>query len=158
MTGNGGAERSIDRHLRSAAVAIVLLIAGFGGWAALTEISGAVIAQGQLVVDSNVKKVQHPTGGVVGELRVHDGDHVKAGDVLLRLDETQTRANLEIAVGQLYELRARQARAEAERDGSDTIVFPAELMNPRFRSWRGAGNGRRTAAVRFTTVGTRRPD
>src|SRR5437899_1198246 len=82
-------------------------------WAAVTELSGAVIAQGQLMVDSNVKKVQHPTGGVVGELKVRDGDRVKAGDVVVRLDETQPRANLAIVLKGLDELAARKARNEA---------------------------------------------
>ena len=64
------AQRSIRRHLLAGSAAAALLVGGVGGWAAATELAGAVIAPGQLVVDSNVKKVQHPTGGVVGELRV----------------------------------------------------------------------------------------
>ena len=87
-------QRSIRRHLVAGVAAVALLAGGVGGWATTTELAGAVIAQGQLVVDSNVKKVQHPTGGVVGELRVREGDHVKAGEIVIRLDETQTRANL----------------------------------------------------------------
>jgi HlyD family secretion protein len=75
-------------------VTLLVLVGGAGGWAASTDLAGAVIAPGALVVDQDVKKVQHPTGGVVGELNVEDGDHVKAGDVLIRLDETVTRANL----------------------------------------------------------------
>jgi HlyD family secretion protein len=80
-----------------------------------------------VVVDSNVKKVQHPTGGVVGELYVRDGDHVKEGDMLLRLDETVTRANLAIVTKGLTELYARQARLAAERDGADTVAAPKEF-------------------------------
>ena len=91
------------------------------------EISGALIAQGSIVVDSNVKKVQHPTGGVVGELRVRDGDRVKAGDILIRLDETVTRANLAIVTKGLTELYARKARLAAERDGAETLETPKEL-------------------------------
>ena len=102
-----------------------MLAIGLGGWASTAEISGALIAQGSLVVDSNVKKVQHPTGGVVGELRVHDGDHVKAGDILIRLDETVTRANLAIVTKGLNELYARKARLGAERDGADIVSGPA---------------------------------
>jgi HlyD family secretion protein len=105
-----------------------MLVVGVGGWAATTELSGAVIAQGLLVVDTNVKKVQHPTGGVVGEVRVRDGDHVKAGDIVVRLDETQTRANLSIVTKSLDELAARQARDEAERDDEGTIAFPRTLL------------------------------
>jgi HlyD family secretion protein len=120
--------RSIRRHLAAGVAVVAFLVAGVGGWAATTELSGAVIAQGLLVVDTSVKKVQHPTGGVVGELRVRDGDRVKSGDILLRLDETVTRANLSIVTKNLDELAARQARDEAERDGEDRITFPADLL------------------------------
>jgi HlyD family secretion protein len=120
---------SIRRHLISALALILLLAGGLGGWAATTKLSGALIAPGQLVVDSNVKKVQHPTGGVVGELRVRDGDHVKTGDILVKLDETVTRANLAIVVGSLDELYARQARLQAERDGDAEVTFPASLLD-----------------------------
>ena len=105
-----------------------LLTLGIGGWASTTEIAGAIVAPGMLVVESNVKKVQHPTGGVVGEVRVKDGDRVKAGDVLVRLDDTQTRAGLAIVTKALDELAAQQARNEAERDGSAEVKFPAELL------------------------------
>ncbi|HWB50584.1 MAG TPA: HlyD family type I secretion periplasmic adaptor subunit [Stellaceae bacterium] len=118
---------SIRRHLLLGVAAAVLLVGGVGGWAATTELAGAVIAPGRLVVDSNVKKVQHPTGGVVGELRVKEGDRVAAGEVVVRLDETQARANLAIVTKALDELAARQARCEAERDGADTVSFPDEL-------------------------------
>src|SRR6266446_2070381 len=119
---------SIRRHLLVGAAAALVLVGGVGGWATTTELSGAVIAQGQLVVDSNVKKVQHPTGGVVGELRVKDGDRVNAGDVLLRLDETQARTNLAIVTSALDEPAARQARGEAERDGAEKVTFPPDLL------------------------------
>jgi HlyD family secretion protein len=122
------AQRSIRRHLLAGGAAAALLVGGVGGWAATTELAGAVIAPGQLVVDSNVKKVQHPTGGVVGELRVKEGDRVKAGDVVVRLDETQVRSNLAIVTKALDELAARQARGEAERDGAETVSFPADLL------------------------------
>jgi HlyD family secretion protein len=120
--------RSMRRHLVAAAVVVLVLVVGVGGWGATAVISGAVVASGSLVVDSNVKKVQHPTGGIVGELRVRDGDHVHAGDIVVRLDETVTRANLAIVTKTLDELLARKARLEAERDGWATIVFPAQLM------------------------------
>jgi HlyD family secretion protein len=120
---------SLRRHALAVAAAGVLLVLGLGGWAATTEFAGAVVAPGQLVVDSNVKKVQHPTGGVVAKLNVREGDHVKAGEVLLRLDDTQTRANLAIITKGLDELAARQAREEAERDGLDSIEFPKALLD-----------------------------
>ena len=122
------AQRSIRSHLLGGLAVVALLAGGVGGLAATTELSGAVIAPGSLVVDSNVKKVQHPTGGVVGELRARDGDKVKAGDIVVRLDETITQANLAIVVKSLNELQSRLARLEAERDNVDTIVFPAELL------------------------------
>src|SRR5437899_9692481 len=115
------ARESIRRHLLVGAAAGVLLVGGVGGWAYSTEFAGAVIAQGQLVVDSNVKKVQHPTGGVVADLRVRDGDIVKLGDIVIKLDDTQTRANLQIVAKGLDELFARKAREEAEIDGMQTI-------------------------------------
>ena len=107
---------------------MVFLTFGVAVWATTTEIAGALIAPGTIVVESNIKKVQHPTGGVVGELRVKDGDRVKAGDLLVRLDDTVTRANLAIVTKTLTELTARKARLSAERDGSDHITFPEELM------------------------------
>jgi HlyD family secretion protein len=92
-------------------------------------VSGALIAPGSVVVDSNIKKVQHPTGGVVGELRVREGDRVKAGDVVVRLDQTITRANLAIVTKGLAELAARKARLASERDGSDVMQFPDQLTS-----------------------------
>lgn len=121
--------RAITRHLVGGVALVAFLVVGVGGWAGTTELSGAVIAQGTLVVDSSVKKVQHPTGGIVGELRVKDGDRVKSGDILIRLDDTVTRANLAIVTKNLDELSARQTRNEAERDGATTLVFPAELTS-----------------------------
>ncbi len=115
-------QASIRRHIIAGSVIVAVLAIGFGGWASTAELSGALIAQGTIVVDSNIKKVQHPTGGVVGEVRVHDGDRVKAGDILIRLDETVTRANLAIVTKSLIELYARQARLGAERDGVDTVA------------------------------------
>ena len=121
------ASESIQRHIVAGSILVGALVIGLGGWASTAQISGALIAQGSIVVDTNVKKVQHPTGGVVGELFVRDGDHVKAGDVLLRLDETVTRANLAIVNKGLVEFYARKARLAAERDGADTMAVPPEV-------------------------------
>ena len=126
----GGAKRSLRRHILTTTVVAALTAGSLGGWAMTTELSGAVVAPGSLVVDSNVKKVQHPTGGVVGELRVRDGDRVKGGDVVIRLDDTVTRANLAIVVKGLDELAVRQARLEAEREDQEQIDF-LELLTSR---------------------------
>jgi HlyD family secretion protein len=121
------ARTSLNRHLGIGLGAGILLVGAIGGWAGSAEIAGAVIAPGTLVVDSNVKKVQHPTGGIVGGLHVRDGDQVKAGELLVRLDETITRANLTMVLKSLDELAARQTRLEAERDDEAKLVFPEEL-------------------------------
>jgi len=122
--------RRAIRNLNLIGIALViLLVGGFGGWAATSELAGAVIARGTLVVESNVKKVQHPTGGVIGQILVHDGDAVEAGQVLIRLDDTVTRSTLGVVQSQFDEYLARQARLLAERDGAPSIVFPEELTS-----------------------------
>jgi HlyD family secretion protein len=120
---------SIQRYMIVGMVIVAFVTFGIGGWAATSELTGAVIGQGVLVVDSNIKKVQHPTGGVVAELRVREGDKVKAGDILVRLDETQTLANATIIAKNFDDLLARQARLESERDGIDLIAFPKVLLD-----------------------------
>ncbi|MCF2523640.1 HlyD family type I secretion periplasmic adaptor subunit [Bradyrhizobium sp. G127] len=123
-----GSRGSIRFHLIVGLVVVTLLTCGLGGWASTAQISGALIAPGSIVVDSNVKKVQHPTGGVVGEVRARDGDRVKAGDVVVRLDDTITKASLAIVTKGLNGLLARRARLLAEQDGAERITFPPELM------------------------------
>jgi len=119
---------SIQRYIVVGLAIVGFATFGIGGWAASSQLSGAVIAQGVVVVDSNVKKVQHASGGIVGELRVQEGDHVNAGDILVRLDETQTLANATIVTQSLEELLARQARLEAERDAAGQVTFPGALV------------------------------
>jgi len=87
-----------------------------------------VIAPGTLVVDSHVKNVQHATGGIIAEIDARDGDRVKAGDFLLRLDRTVPAANLAVVSKALDQLMARKARLDAERRGDNAIVFPSELL------------------------------
>jgi HlyD family secretion protein len=118
----------VGRYLVAGFVIIFALVGGVGVWAAQTEIAGAVIAQGTVVVESNVKKVQHPSGGIVGEIFVKNGDFVHAGDLLLRLDETLTRANLQMITKQLSELTIREARLVAERDGTREVLLPPALQ------------------------------
>ena len=127
--GQKGTRFSIKRHLLVGLSVVILLAGGLGGWASTAQISGALIAPGSIVVESNVKKVQHPTGGVVGEVRAHDGDLVKAGDVVVRLDDTVTKASLAIVTKNLDGLWARAARLEAEQRGLDKITFPPMLTD-----------------------------
>lgn len=122
------AQHSIQRYMIAGMAIVVFVVFGIGGWAATTELSGAVVGQGVVVVDTSVKKVQHSVGGIVGELRVREGDRVKAGDILVRLDATQTRATTTIITTSVDELLARQARLEAERDNAPQIAFPNALL------------------------------
>lgn len=115
--------RAIRRSLIAAAAASLLIALGVGGWAAHTQFAGAVVAPGTLVVESDVKKVQHPTGGTVGRLLVREGARVVAGDLLAQLDQTTTLANLLIITDSLDEQTARKARLEAERDDAAAIDF-----------------------------------
>jgi HlyD family secretion protein len=104
------------------------LIGGFGGWAATSELAGAVIAPGNIVVESYIKKVQHPYGGIVSAIRIREGEAVQEGQVLMRLDDTVTRATLGVVRSQLDELLSREARLLSERDGADKLVLPEELI------------------------------
>ena len=119
--------RALDRELRTGLR--MLTVAGVlgGGWFFFMPLAGAVVVPGNLVVQSNVKTIQHPTGGVVADIRVGNGTRVKAGDLLVRLDATQARASLQVVSKQLDELRARIARLAAERDGRARLEFPDEL-------------------------------
>ena len=109
-------------------LAILLLLGGFGTWSVMANISGAVIASGQIEVDQNRQVVQHPDGGVIVEINVQEGDQVNAGDILLRLDATNLTSELVVVEGQLFELMARRGRLEAERDNADDIGFDPELV------------------------------
>lgn len=120
---------SINRLLLAAGAGVAFFLIAVGGWAATTEFSGAVVASGSLVVESEVKKVQHLTGGVVRELLVNNGDRVSAGDVVIRLDETVTQASLAIVEKALNEAMARQARLRAEQEDASEILFPDELLS-----------------------------
>lgn len=93
----------------------------------LTTISGAVVAPGVVQVEQNRQVVQHPDGGVVAEIAVQEAQTVKSGDLLIRLDGAQIKAELTIVEGQLFDAMARKARLEAERDDLTELVFPAEL-------------------------------
>jgi HlyD family secretion protein len=121
-------QNQIRKLLFAAGVGFGALVFGFGGWATTAEFSGAVITSGFLVVESDVKKVQHPSGGVVAELLVRNGDGVKAGEMMVRLDDTVPKANLAITTKALDEAVVRKARLEAERDGREKILVPPDLL------------------------------
>ncbi len=107
---------------------LAVLLGGFGTWATMANLSGAIIASGQVEVDRNRQIVQHPDGGVVAEIHVDEGQTVGKGDVLLTLDRTLLASELTITEGQLFELMARRGRLEAERDDLETINFDPELQ------------------------------
>ena len=121
----------IGRYLFLSRVVIAVLILGLGGWAAVASITSAVIASGTLTVISNSKTIQHLTGGIVSEIAVKEGDTVKAGDLIMRLDATLPKANLAILTKQMDELLARQGRLEAEREDRDVIRYPPALEKRR---------------------------
>lgn len=109
-------------------LALIVLLAGVGTWSVLADIAGAIVANGTIEVEANRQVVQHPDGGVVGEILVDDGQKVEAGAVLLRFDDAAQRSDLKIIEDQLYEMIARRGRLSAERDGKTSIAFDAELL------------------------------
>lgn len=125
-----------DTPIRLIGFTILLLVfGGFGSWAALAPLDSAALAPGVVTVKNYRKTVQHLEGGIVKDIRVRDGAEVKAGDLLLVLDDTQARAELEILRGQRFAAVATEARLKAERDDKKEIRFP-ELMqadDPRAR-------------------------
>ncbi len=123
----GRDEEGIHSLLRIGLIVVIVLVGGMGIWALTASLAGAVVAQGTVVVESSVKKVQHQSGGIVSEIRVREGDRVNAGDVLVRLDATVAGANLGVITAQLDELQMREARLKAERDGIPTLELPAVL-------------------------------
>lgn len=125
--GRANPRRDIRRATLFGVATIAVLLGTVGVWAVTASLSGAVIAPGKIVVESNVRRVQHPSGGVVAEIRVKDGDRVRAGDVLVRLDETNAKASLALIEIELRRFQARKARLEAERDGLSQMEIPEEL-------------------------------
>lgn len=107
---------------------LLVLVGGFGSWAALSSISGAIIASGRIEVDRNRQIVQHLDGGVVAEILVEEGDTVELGAPLIRLDSNLLRSQKLIVEGQLFELMSRRGRLDAERDGTPEVTFDPELI------------------------------
>ena len=123
------AAHAFEGELRTGLRALIIVGGVAGGWMTLVPLSGAVVVPGNLVVQSNVKTVQHPTGGVVAQIPVHNGMRVNAGDLLLRLDSTQAQASLQVVSKQLDEVRAKSARLVAERDGLPKPTIPPEMSS-----------------------------
>ena len=109
-------------------LALLVLVGGFGTWSVMAQITGAVIASGQIEVDRNRQVIQHPDGGVVSEILVEEGDTVAKGDTLIRLDASLLRSELAIVEGQLFEILARSGRLKAERDDTQTVTFDPLLV------------------------------
>jgi HlyD family secretion protein len=107
---------------------LLVVFGSIGAWAAMSSIRSAVVASGTVVVEGHSKRIQNRDGGIVAEIRVEDGDYVEAGDLLIRLDETETRAQLAIIDAVLDEFEAKRARLAAERDGETEVRFPATLL------------------------------
>jgi HlyD family type I secretion membrane fusion protein len=118
----------VGRWIAVGLVVSVVMFGGFGSWATLAPLSSASMAPGIVKVDSNRKTIQHYEGGIIREILVRDGDHVSQGQVLLRLDDVDARADSSALRGQLDALRAREARLIAQRDGLDQISLPVDLV------------------------------
>ncbi len=117
------------RELVLAGTALIgIFVIGAGTWAAFAPLESAAIAPGTVAPASHRKTVQHLEGGIIAQILVRDGDEVRAGQTLIRLDDTKARTTLAALTGQLWDLRAREARLFAERDGVATIDFPADLL------------------------------
>lgn len=120
---------SDDRAIRWQGLALVLVVfGGFGTWASLAPLQSAALAPGVITVEHYRKTVQHLEGGIIRTLDVHDGDAVQQGQVLATLDETQSRAQLEVLRGQLYLRLAQEARLAAQRDGLPAVQYPQDLL------------------------------
>jgi membrane fusion protein, type I secretion system len=108
-----------------------IVLVGVGGfllWAFLAPLDKGVPLSGTVTVDTNRKAVQHRTGGIIDQIYIKEGDHVKAGQVLVRMNDVQINAQTEITRIQLNTARAVKARLLAERDGEDSIEYPADLL------------------------------
>lgn len=120
-------DATIASRLRLSLIAIAILVIGLGGAMVFVPIGGAVVGGGQVGVESRVKRVAHPTGGIISALYVQNGDHVNKGDILMRLDDQVSGTQSELSSLTVDQLLAQRARLEAERLGTATIAFPAEL-------------------------------
>ncbi|HUN44745.1 MAG TPA: HlyD family type I secretion periplasmic adaptor subunit [Acetobacteraceae bacterium] len=107
---------------------IILAFGVFGGWAATTQITGAIVAQGVVAIESHSKPVQHLEEGIVSEVLVKEGDHVEKNQILVRLDSVVARATLDTYRDQLLAAQVYEARLIAERDDKPVITLPPKLL------------------------------
>lgn len=119
--------RSLRNEVRAGLLLCGALVFGLGGLAAFLPMTGAVIGSGEVTVSSYVKEIGHPSGGVVADIMVRDGDHVSKGQPLMRLDSRVSGAAATYTGENVDQLLARAARLTAERDNSPAMPFPAEL-------------------------------
>lgn len=151
-TGTAADVADMRRPLVIGLVLSILIAFTVFGWGSVAKLSGAVIAHGIVVVDGSSKKIQHQQGGVVGEILVRDGSRVSAGDLLIKLDETQARALLGIVTSQLTELVGRKARLAAERDDRDDLEFPPGFAASSAEAERVASGERRLFRARIEST------
>lgn len=127
LLANYDPEERMDTRLRPALLLMAVLVFGLGGAAALVPIGGAVVGTGQIGVESRVKQITHPSGGTIAQILVENGQHVRKGQILLRLDDRVSGTDARLSSRSVDQLMAQRARLEAERLGSSVIAFPSEL-------------------------------
>ena len=120
-------DQTMASRLRFSLIAVAVLVFGFGAAMAFVPIGGAVVGSGQVGVESRIKRVAHPSGGIISGIYVQNGDHVNKGDILMRLDDNVSGTQSELSSLTVDQLMAQRARLEAERLGTGAIAFPVEL-------------------------------
>ncbi|MFM9816908.1 UNVERIFIED_CONTAM: HlyD family type I secretion periplasmic adaptor subunit [Spiribacter pallidus] len=137
-----GFPKASANYRRYAVIGTAVLLIGFGGfliWAATAPLAGAVISNGKVVVEGYRHAIQHLEGGIIGSVKVEEGDNVNKGDVLVEFDGTQARSDLNVIQSRLLSALGRQARLRAERDDLEAIDFPEALTK--------AGDAREAAEI-----------
>jgi HlyD family type I secretion membrane fusion protein len=131
LSAGRGGPPAVSDSMRSAAIAgwsiIAIFFGGFGAWAMTAPLHGAAVANGFVRVEGNRKSIQHLDGGIVKQLNVKEGDRVKAGDVLIVLDDSQARAEYNVLSQQFLVLRATEERLKAELTGASSLTMPEDL-------------------------------
>jgi HlyD family secretion protein len=128
-TGASSDWQTSDPWVRLGMRGAVLMFGGIILVTAVVSITGAVVAPGMVTVEGNYKTVQHLDGGIVSKILVRNGDLVKRGDVVVRLEATSAQANLAIVTGRVHDLMIQQARLIAERDRSAGFDVPAAVKS-----------------------------